>query len=179
MIRLLNKAEMKEVYEKYMIHDFPQNELKPLIMLEEPYYFCYGYYEEEKLMGYAVLVVCEKNQCLLLDYFAVLSAYRSKGTGTRFLLKLKEMCKAYKTIFIESEAENSIAAIRRIEFYKHASAKQTSLTVRLYGVDYRILMIPLQEDPDDQKVQMRIDEIYKMIYDPSLLDRYLEYQSER
>ncbi len=178
MIRLLSKEEMSEIYEIYMTRDFPRNELKPLAMLEEPFYSCYGYFEDDKLMGYAVLVACEENRCLLLDYFAVLSEVRGCGKGMRFLMELKEMCKDWQAMLIESEAEKSEIAIKRIRFYERAAAKATSLIINLYSVDYRILMIPCSKELSDLNVRIKIEEIYKMIYSAAFLERYVQYRFE-
>lgn len=175
MIRNLTKEEMKEVYESYMIHDFPSNELKSLKKIEESIYSRYGYFEENKLIGYAVVVENYENQCLLLDYFAILPDNRKQGKGLRFLEELKEKYRLWKMILIESEAEKSETAIKRINFYKRAKAKATSIVVRLYHVDYRILMIPLSENLNDRGVVSRTHEIYKKMYEPKILEQYLEY----
>ena len=86
-IKKLENTEITSIYDTYMKQDFPSDELKPLShilkSMEEGYGFSLGLYEEERLAGYAVFILCEETRCALLDYFAILSDRRGEGLGHR------------------------------------------------------------------------------------------------
>ena len=173
MIRKLSKKELEVLYKNEMVFDFPENELKPLSILEREEYNWLGYFEENVLKGYAILILYESKKCILLDYFAILSTYRKNGLGTQFLRELKEEYREWDAIFIESEAEKSETARKRIEFYKHSSAVVTSFIVALYFVEYHILMIPLAVALDQKEIIDRVRAIYEKIYTSKQLEEYI------
>lgn len=184
MIRELTMREMEYVYHKYMEHDFPGNELKPLSVikkqLERQTEWCLGYYEQDELIGYAIMNHCDKNRCLLLDYFAIIPQARTKGKGTSFLKELAQYYRKWNAIFIESETEISETAIKRLAFYKRAGAVRTPLKINLYHTDYYILMIALGKKLQGQEIKTAIQEIYEMIYTRLFRWKYLKfYRSEQ
>ena len=71
-LRLLTKEQMGEIYETYMVRDFPRAELPPLWMLMERMdrgiYDCLGLYEEGELKAYGNLVKNRETGFLLLDF---------------------------------------------------------------------------------------------------------------
>ena len=151
MLTLLNSEEIKAIYNKYMVKDFPPDELKPLSsmmdMLRRGIYDCYGLYEEENLLAYAYLTVLD--DFVLVDYLAVVPELRGSGIGTKLLTELKKILKE-KTIIIECEnpdfatdLQDKTTKIRRIEFYKRSGFVLSGVSSRLFDVEYVILTYPV------------------------------------
>ncbi len=150
MLTLLNQEEIINIYNKYMVDDFPPDELKPLnsilLMLKTGIYACYGFYEGETLLAYAYLTVLD--DLVLVDYLAVNKDFRESGIGTKFLLELKTILKD-KTIIIECENpdfatddKDKTTKLRRIEFYKRSGFALSGIASRLFDVEYVILSYP-------------------------------------
>ena len=155
MLKELNVKEFTDIYNTFMITDFPKDELKPLERMihtiQTGLSSAYGLYENDDLRAYAVFIVPEGQPYGLLDYLAVVKEYRSTGIGHRFFAliedTLKENYPLLKGFFIESEnidfakneQEREIRR-RRIAFYKKNGCKSTRLGSRLFGVTYSILI---------------------------------------
>ena len=150
MLTLLNTEEIKTIYNKYMVKDFPPDELKPLSsmmdMLSRGIYACYGLYEGENLLAYAYLTILD--DFVLVDYLAVVSQHRGSGVGTKLLSELKGILKG-KTIIIECEnpdfatdPQDKTTKLRRIEFYKRSGFVLSGVSSRLFNVEYVILTFP-------------------------------------
>ena len=174
MIRSLSEAEMRDLYDQAMKQDFPPDELKPLSRIlaqrRKEIALCLGYFEDGKLIGYAVLEQDAKQRCLLLDYFAVLNACRGQGQGTRFLNELKARFAQREMIVIEAEAADTAQARRRIAFYQRAGARITDIQLHLYHVDYAVLVLDLAASLDSAQIRQRLDTLYRRIY-PALFRR--------
>ena len=151
MLTLLTKEEIISIYNKYMVKDFPPDELKPLSsildMLSRNIYACYGIFEDNKFLAYAYLTVLD--DFVLVDYLAVVPDFRGSGIGTRLLGDLKEILKE-KTIIIECEnpdfatdLQDKTTKIRRIEFYKQSGFILSGVSSRLFDVEYVILTYPV------------------------------------
>ena len=101
-VKLLQEQVVCAVYKIHMTRDFPAAERKPLSallgMLREGRYFVYGCYEGERLAAYACLCRSDSGKTLLLDYYAVVPAFRSQGVGSGFLARLREVCGDYRGI---------------------------------------------------------------------------------
>lgn len=151
-VRRLDKEEISYIYQTYMTQDFPSEELKPLShivrSLEQGYGFTLGIYEGQKLMGYSVFIVAA--DYVLLDYFAVVKAYRGQGVGHEAFRLLTEYLEKnmpqISGIYIESERingarneEERTVRSRRIAFYQSCGCKMTELESKLFGVEYSIL----------------------------------------
>ena len=149
-LKLLDNIQTDYVYNTYMTVDFPADELKPLshihTMLKEDIYSCYGFFEGELLKAYAYIVRVEN--CILIDYLAVLNEYRGRGVGSELMLCLKKLFKG-KTILIECENvafaadpfEKHIRQ-RRIAFYESLGFVLTGISSRLFDAEYVILSLP-------------------------------------
>lgn len=158
-LRELSPEQMTEIYNRYMMTDFPQDELKPLgrilDMIRTGLCCAYGLYEDEKdggeLRGYATFIVPDGLRYGLLDYLAVLKEYRGTGVGHAFFHlvgdTLTARYPALRGFFIESEAvayavderEHQIRE-KRISFYTQNKCLKTPLGSRLFGVTYSILL---------------------------------------
>ena len=179
-IKRLENTEITSIYDTYMKQDFPSDELKPLShilkSMEEGYGFSVGLYEEKKLAGYAVFVLCEETKCALLDYFAILSDRRGEGLGHRaFLLfdtYFSENLPQMEGLYIESErvsaAENEkqrLTRERRIAFYQSCGCEMTDLRAVLFGVDYSVLYMRMGNATQGASLKA-LDALYRRMFKP-------------
>ncbi len=180
-LRELSPEQMTEIYNRYMMTDFPQDELKPLdrilYMIKTGLCCAYGLYDDEKdggeLRGYATFIVPDGLRYGLLDYLAVLKEYRGTGVGHVFFdlvgSTLSVRYPVLEGFFIESEdvayaADESERRIRekRISFYVQNGCLQTALGSRLFGVTYSILRYDFGGSADaavPTKVMAPIDDL--------------------
>lgn len=170
MIRNLKKCELKKIYKEYLKNDFPDNERKPYAEIER-YSFsdkgdAVGYFINDELIGYATVMFVGNR--IMLDYFAILKDKRGKGIGTTFLRELKEYYTNYQYIAIEAEYNNSLQALKRIEFYKRAGCINTNIYLKLYFVDYVILILGKIEG--DKRAE--IMNLYKDLYPDFIGTKY-------
>lgn len=189
-LRILNSTQLEQVYHQHMLEDFPKAERKSLATLQKHHraghYLCYGLYEDSSpqapLLGYALLVCRPESAYLLLDYLAVVPERRDSGCGTAFLKLLQGACAAYRGILLEAEdpaaaADAQDAAIRqrRMAFYRRAGTRLMKLRCRLYGVDYRILCLPIaeEEQPDEETVKAALQGFYRLFSPPMLYRRFV------
>lgn len=147
-ISRLNKEQIRSVYHNELVNDFPKDETKPLVMIlkreKEGTYRCFGAYEKDTLIGYAFFVV--HGEQLLLDYLAVVRAYRGRGIGSEFLRLLAEQCADASGMIIEVEdptyagtAEEAQLRERRRQFYLRNGCVDSGVTAHTFGVEYRLL----------------------------------------
>lgn len=147
--RLLDVIEAGYIYERYMVTHFPPNEMKSFRLMEQAMeqgvYFPYGYYENDRLIGYAF--VMKNGNTLLLDYFAVLEQYRREGYGSIILKQLEGSLGEEETLLIEleqpdhEEPEIRQLQFRRIAFYVRNGAKGAGATEMLTGCTYRLFTL--------------------------------------
>lgn len=186
-VKKLENAEITSIYDTYMKQDFPADELKPLSHIlksvEEGYGFSLGLYEEERLAGYAVFILCKETKCALLDYFAILSDRRGEGLGHRaFLLfntYFKENLPLVEGLYIESEriaaAENEKQRLireRRIAFYESCDCEMTKLRAVLFGVDYSVLYKPFQKAENGASKEA-LDALYRKMFKPGHYEKFV------
>lgn len=147
-ISRLNKEQIRSVYHNELVNDFPRDETKPLVMIlkgeKEGTYRCFGAYEKDTLIGYAFFVV--HGEQLLLDYLAVVRAYRGWGIGSELLRLLAEQCADASGMIIEVEdpeyaVTNEEAQLRerRRQFYLRNGCVDSGVTAHTFGVEYRLL----------------------------------------
>lgn len=183
----INVAE--EIYEKHLNGDFPPDEVKPFSIIKEMWskknYYMYGFYEkgkgqrEETLCAYAFLLADHKRKMLLLDYFAVCGQLRGSGYGSCSLAMLREECADWNGIMIEVEddelpgldEETRKVRQRRIAFYKGADCQMTTTRSRLWGVDYRIMVLPVMDSQAGEDMAGKIRSVYQCMYDDAVLQK--------
>ncbi len=183
----INVAE--EIYEKHLKGDFPPDEVKPFSIIKEMWlkknYYMYGFYEkgkgqrEETLCAYAFLLADHKRKMLLLDYFAVCGQLRGSGYGSCALAMLREECADWSGIMIEVEddelpgldEETRKVRQRRIAFYKGADCQMTTTKSRLWGVDYRIMVLPVMDSQAGEDMAGKIRSVYQCMYDDAVLQK--------
>lgn len=191
-VKKLTGSEIIYIYNTYMKQDFPSDELKPLSHIlksvEEGYGFSLGLYEEERLAGYAVFILCEETKCALLDYFAILSDRRGEGLGHRaFLLfdtYFRENVPLVEGLYIESEridaAENEkqrLTRERRIAFYESCGCEMTDLRAVLFGVDYSVLYMRIG-NPAQWASLEALDALYRRMFKPEHYERCVRLTDE-
>ena len=170
--RLTDFNRIAEIYYSQMQTDFPSNEIKPLIAienaLENGIYECYGLFRGRITLGYAFLL--RSGSRYLLDYFAILEAYRNKGLGSVFLNRLSKLLSESAYLICEVDApdkekdpELKARCEKRIQFYLHNGFQQTRVTSCIFGADYRVLIMPGTEIWDDKEIAESYAALYKSI----------------
>lgn len=168
-LRCLSTAQAEKIYSQYMTQDFPRDELKPFSMIEAASargeYECLGCYAGAQLCGYAYLL--RFGNAYLLDYFAVKAELRGSGYGSRILQMLHAQYADADAFLIESENPDDAADARalaerqrRLRFYLHAGCTDTGVTARVFGVEYRLLELPVS----GVHTQDEIREVYMRLY---------------
>ncbi len=174
-IRKLTLAEMQALYEEKMTRDFPPEELRPFQSLytlwKKGQYCCYACREEEQTLAYAAFAMTQ--DAVLLDYFAVEKDLRGQGIGSRFLQKLKEFSSDFPASHFLIEVESVESAVkeeeetlrsRRISFYERCGCIASGVYSLLFGVEYRILTLPLKEKaPSNDEVRLGLSAIYQTL----------------
>lgn len=174
----LTKASLSHIYQTYMVDDFPKNELKPLSMLSAQMEAgnCVGWelLEEGQTLAYAIFAKASApTSPVLLDYFAVNKACRSRGIGGICLTLLQQELLETYAILLEVEAvekaetdlERSIRQ-RRISFYQQNGCVKTGIENRLFGVDFSIMMLPCRKTLNDDEVFQALEAIYQIMIPP-------------
>lgn len=171
-MRKEDKDFLTYLYTTHMQKDFPANEIKPLptllALMDKNRYIAYGFYENEELCGYALFTTTSDQCNILLDYFAVCANKRSNGYGSVFLQTMKEQLQGeYHYIIGEVEAidyaedpEDAGIRYRRIRFYERNGLRHTGLMSRLLNGHFVILVIDLQEVPEDDAVAKALADVY-------------------
>lgn len=154
-LKLLDKGEIRALYEEHMRRDFPPSELKSLSailnMHDKDMYDVIGGYLGNRLAAYALMYRPGDGQSVLLDYLAVLPEDRGQGVGTMYLEQLRTYyAHDVEVMLIECERPNAApdeaGARKRIRFYTHAGAKLTQVRIWLFDVEYSILVLPCREE---------------------------------
>ena len=167
--------------------DFPESELKPLDVVEKLYregnYEPIGFFENEKLIAYALQVIREEGKSVLLDYLAVTPEYRDRGIGSEVLSALREYYSGkYEYIVIESEhpdeAPDKNAALRRLDFYKRAGGILTDTEVRLFDILFLIFILPCS-DNFSASPAAELEKIYRVTVPPELYDGVVDIFNEK
>ena len=146
-IKLLDKAERKNIYKQHMKQDFPKNELRPLhgieALVNQGVYYTYGIFEKDSLIAYAYFWEEKEREILLFDYFAVVSNLRNHGYGTEAMKAILHLCENKRGVILETENpekaesnEERETRIRRISFYKKCGLAMSDVRIYLFGVEY-------------------------------------------
>lgn len=183
-IRKLDLPAARQVYDAYMMRDFPDNERKPFSSIEQMtqagHYRCLGFYEGEKLAAYAFLCDGEKGEFSLLDYFAVEASLRGQGYGQRAMALLREYCGDCSGLIVESEdpayagtQKDRDIRLRRISFYKKCGLRLTGAHGWIYGVDYSLLYAACVREAEDGEIAAALRGIYRSMVSAEAFSRYV------
>ena len=171
IFRTLALPEIREIYRQRMVEDFPEDELKPLWMLEAALkrgqYVCYGFEGEDGLLAYACFVV--SGDIALVDYLAVRRDKRDEGIGGQFIRAMLEgPLRAYASVLLEVDDpdlapdENELETReRRLRFYLRNGLLETGVRAAVFGVGFRILALPVGESPAPERVRRDYGTLYR------------------
>lgn len=172
-LRLMNEAEIRVLYQNSLSRDFPPSELKSLssilAMHQRGLYDVLGAYQDQRLMGYALLYCPREDRFLLLDYLGVEPDARKQGIGTMLLSMLRaRYAQQADALLIECErpkaAPDEQEARNRIRFYTQTGAKLTSVRIWLFDVEYSILVLPCKNDVvEDCDWASKMIELYRQM----------------
>ena len=179
-LKLLNKEELRQLFQNEMVYDFPKAELKPLSamyrLMDLDIYDPLVVLQDGETVGYALAWLPKGGKGALLDYFGVLRGKRNAGLGTRILHLLAER---YGCIFGEVEApvsddpaENDLRR-RRIGFYLRNGLRQLDYDCALFGVHYHCLY--LGPEADDRKIEAMHRAVYSDYYSPEPFARFVQF----
>ena len=195
-VKELTLDQAEKVYREYLKADFPPEEVKPFStirgMWEKKSYCAYGFYEKagedaaDGLCAYAFLMADHMKRMLLLDYFAVSSQLRGSGYGSKALQLLRKECADWNGVVVEVEddeipdldARTRDIRKRRISFYTNAGCRMTTARSRLWGVDYRIMVMPLMDLRAEENAAEKVISVYQCMYEGEILKKYFEITAE-
>lgn len=165
--KILNEDEVANIYNNYLLKDFPPNEVKGLNKIirntKKDNYVSYGIYKNDEFVGYAYFV--KNNKTIMLDYFAIIKDKRASGLGSEVLKRfIDEFKTKYSTFLLESEdplfavnSSDKIIREKRIEFYEKNGCEKINFKSKVYGVNYVLFTLFNYDDTN-------ILEQYKDIY---------------
>lgn len=178
-VRKMTIQEMEKIYQQQLVNDFPPNETKPFSSIKEMWekgiYRGYVLEENNRLCAYWYTLYIEKENIKLLDYFAVVQAYRGKGYGSLVMRYLKkQVAVSDSIIFIESEnpqksrtQEEQVVREKRLQFYQNNGAKDTEFRTGVYQADY--ILLALGEIVDKRDTEDWIRRVYQEFYTRAIL----------
>lgn len=194
-IKRLNLSEIKKIYRKHLFRDFPRDERRPLTRIvkyfrEHRYEGFAGYNEAGELLCYAFFMMCDytpqnkkRQRACLFDYLAVTEKHRDAGVGSEFLHRLAQCFPRTDIMFVE--VENTDYAVdeadhatkqRRRDFYLRNGMLDTDVTVRVWGVEYRIMEMALGDDwcpHTAQEIREACEHAYHSMFPPVIYDHYI------
>ena len=190
-VRMLSPAQVRTLYEERLRDDFPPDELKPLWIIERAIargeYVCYGAAEGEQTLAYAFFVRLEfsNGTCALLDYYAVRKDLRGKGMGGGFLQALiAGPLKGMTCVLLEvddpdcaADAQERMIRERRLRFYLRNGLTDTAVTAVVYGVSYRILVLPVGVASSPEETRRVYAAIYRAMLPAKIYAEKVEIHS--
>lgn len=179
-LKLLNKSELRSLYNEEMVFDFPRAELKPLRAMLR--LMDMGQYDpllvtddDGTPLGYAMIWLPRARSGALLEYLGVLRDKRNGGLGAQVLTLL---CARYGQLFGEAEAptspdpaENDLRR-RRIGFYERNGFRVLDYECALFGVHFNCLY--LGPETDDRKVEKLHRSVYADYFSPQHMERFIQ-----
>ncbi len=176
-VRALALAQIRELYAQRLVVDFPPDELKPLSIIERALrrgeYVCYGAMDGQEALAYGFFVKLEADgkRFALFDYFAVRQDLRDRGVGSRFLLALVDgPLRGMDCVLLEIDAperagtpEERRIRDRRLRFYLNNGLRDTTVSAVVYGVEYRILSLPVGGFPSPEETRRLYAALYRAI----------------
>lgn len=193
IVKKINENEVDYIYHNFMVKDFPKAELKPLERIK--YTMSTGMcevlalYDWENIKSYAVLIIPQNGEYVLLDYFAVVKNYRGTGIGHEMLGKIMKYIDRHKKhingMFIECESPEyatseyeRIERERRIKFYKTCGCNETGFGSELFRVNYDILNINTDENYEEINLK-DLELIYRQMFKKEHFENKVKYWINR
>lgn len=175
MIRKANLEESKLIYKKYMVDDFPDDELpgynRYIKLTKDKIHDIYLLEENNEIVAYFITTQTEGN--ILITHLAVVKKFRSKGIGKTLLKEIKTYFSKEKMLIVEVEAESrannkeELEIInRRKRYYQNSGFIQcNNMKYILYNVEYDILICGLNNcgKVDNYKIKEIMEKIYSRL----------------
>ena len=181
-VETLSLPQIRALYHERMTRDFPQDELKPLAMIEKALargeYVCYGAVSEEDILAYSYFVKLKQNEkpYALFDYYAVRQDIRGQGVGSQFIQALiagplREMdCVLLEVddpVCAQTQEEAEIRN-RRLAFYLRNGLRDADVKATVYGVQFKILTLPVGSALSREEVRKKYAALYRAFMPPKL-----------
>ena len=162
----------KDVY-SYYLEIFPEDERKPLELLQSSYEKHYTRIIEilykNEIIGFMILNKVKDKGYAVLDYLAILPQYRNNKFGTKALQILLEQERENSGIFIEIEKvglgkdiEENLLREKRKNFYEKVGFKKLNFDLFLFDVIYTPYLFSNIKDDEDTIID-EILNIYEAI----------------
>ena len=177
-IEELTLNQIRALYAGRMREDFPPAEIKPLTAIERALargeYVCFGAMAGEDILAYAFFTKLEG--IALFDYLAVKKEARGTGIGSAFLQALTAgFLRGMDAVLLEVDdpacagnpAEKNIRD-RRLAFYLRNGLTDTSVTAVVYGVQFRILALPVGPCPAPDDARRMYAALYRAVMPPKI-----------
>lgn len=175
MIIQTNLEEAKEIYNKHMLEDFPEDELpeyeRYLKLTKEKLHRVYLYKKDNQNVAYFIVVEEENN--ILITHLAVMKEFRSKGIGRVFLEDIKNFFNDKNLLIVEVEAETRAnngeeldIIKRRKKYYTRAGFEECKkIEYILWGVEYDILIYTPENNRKYSNVEIKktIEKLYEKL----------------
>lgn len=179
----INEFE-KNIY-SYYLEIFPENERKTLKMIkssfDEGYTKIIKINQSDNLCGFMIINKIKENGYAILDYFAILPQYRSKGIGTKALKLLIDEETKNKGIFIEIEKiglgkddKENLIRKKRKKFYEKIGFKKLNYDFVLFNVVYTPYIYSNIEEKEE-KIVKQIFNIYEVIIGKNKVEKNCKY----
>lgn len=162
----------KEVY-SYYLEIFPEDERKPLELIQSSYEKQYTKIIEilykSEMVGFMVINRVKDKGYAVLDYLAILPQYRNSKFGTKALQILLEQEKESSGLFIEVEkvglgknTEENLLREKRKNFYEKVGFRKLNFDLFLFDVIYTPYLFSNFRD-DENMIITEILNIYETI----------------
>ena len=172
-IKKLTIKQVKEIYNQYIVEDFPINERRPLNkiikLINNNKYITFALFNQDTLLGYAFFYGYD-NQ-FICDYFAIIKEHRNQNYGSFFLQELLKLFSTSKLYFEVEKPENPNKSIkeRRIQFYLKNNIILNPIHIRLFFVDYIILS-------NTPTTLEEVKHLYQKLYNRFAYNQYIEFK---
>ncbi|MGX7023542.1 GNAT family N-acetyltransferase [Vagococcus hydrophili] len=171
LFKQIKKEDFADIYNQFMIHDFPENELKTLETILTAYdqekYACFIMEEASEIKAYACFSWYSE-EIKILDYFAVTSHLRGSGYGSKMLAWIKNN-DMISELLIESEdpdfadsQKELIIRQRRIAFYEKNGFVRRKTNMKLSDVEFALFTFEASVLSEESLIK-EISQIYHHI----------------
>ena len=188
----LSAAQLRAVYRERMVRDFPDDELKPLSMIEQALrrgaYECAAMFDGDEILAYAFFVILRRDglQYWLFDYYAVREDLRDSGVGSSFMRALAQYhLRSASCVLLEvdnpdtaSDQSERALRLRRERFYLRNGLLRTGVRAYVFGVDYRLLELPVNGAHTSGEVAQIYSDIYRSQLTKELFDTMVRVSAE-
>ena len=188
MVKEADKKQIAQIYDTYLVNDFPKSEVKPLKKILDgvdcgKYFVCVYYGEEQAdfemqdFKAYAFFIKSSVSNAYLLDYFAVLEGSRSSGIGSAFLQELKQMVKKMGGHLIlevenpdyEQEGAQKDYMLKRIGFYQKNGINVSGVSCEFCGNQYKLLYGG--QPTSDEVIRKETEELYLDFFGQDFIEK--------